>query len=119
MTKKSYDDFADAFYKLKKENGDISYGKISMATGILEATINALANRRRANPPTKETIDKIAKFFHVTPDYFYEWRLKKLLEFMNEKREFVDYCIRQSKKYKKELPEEEVEPELMEKRGTK
>ncbi len=91
MSKKSYEDFANAFYQLKKDNGDISYGKISLATNILEATINALANRRRANPPTKEVLKKIADFFHVTPDFFYEYRLKKLLDYIDNNREFLEY----------------------------
>lgn len=54
MIKKSYEDFVNAFYQLKKDNGDISYGKISLATSILEATINSLANRHRANPLLKK-----------------------------------------------------------------
>lgn len=73
-----------------------------MATSILEATINALANRRRANPPTDEVIKKIADFFHVTPDYFYEYRLKKLLNYIDKNRDFLDYSLKQTKKYKKE-----------------
>ncbi len=71
-----------------------------MATGILEASINALANRLRAKPPADEVIKKIADFY-ITPDYFYEYRLKKLLEFIDGNREFLDDCLRQSKKYKK------------------
>ena len=101
MTNKTYDDFADAFYKLKKENGDISYGKISISLGIVESTINALVNRKRANPPSDEMIKKIAKFFSVKPDYFYEYRLKQLIDFINSNREFLDLCLKHSKKYKK------------------
>ena len=124
--KKTYKDFADALYELKKINGDISYGRISQKTGILEATVNALANRRRANPPKEEVMKKLADLFNVEPDYFYENRLNKLLEIMDKDREFVDYCLRQYKKFrtesiiskaeiaKEELeePEEEVEAEL-------
>ncbi len=90
------------FTSLKKKMEIYLMEKIAMATGILEATINALANRRRANPPSDEVIKKISDFFHVTPDYFYEHRLNKLLCYINNNREFLDYCLKQSKKYKKE-----------------
>ena len=101
MTKKTYEDFANAFYQLKKDNGDISYGKISLSVGILESTINALANRKRAKPPSDEVLKKISNYFKVKPEYFYEYRLKKLLEFIDSNREFLDHCLRHSKKYKK------------------
>ena len=71
---------------------------------MLESTINALANRKRANPPLDEVLNKIAKYFKIKPEYFYEYRLKILLEFIDSNREFLDHCLRQSKKYKKELP---------------
>ena len=119
--KKTYRDFADALFELKKINDDISYGRISQKTGILEATVNALANRRRANPPKEEVMKKLADLFNVEPDYFYENRLNRLLEIMDKDREFVDYCLRQSKKFKKAeveygRPIEEVEEELEEKK---
>jgi len=61
MNKKCYEDFANAFYQLKKDNSDISYGKISISTGILESTINALANRRRSKPPSDEILRHFSK----------------------------------------------------------
>jgi len=101
MSKKDYEDFANAFYQLKIDNNDISYGKISLSIGMLVSTINALVNRKRATPPSDEVIKKIAKFFDVKPEYFYEYRLKKLLEYIDSNREFLDDCIKQSKKYNK------------------
>jgi transcriptional regulator with XRE-family HTH domain len=96
---KTYKDFSDALYELKKINGDISYGRIAQKTGILEATINALANRRRANAPDDDVIQKIADCFNVTADYFYEWRLKKFLEFVDKNRDFLDHCEKIRKGY--------------------
>lgn len=101
MSKITYEDFANAFYQLKKDNNDVSYGKISLSVGILESTINALANRKRARPPSDEVLNKIAKYFKIKPEYFYEYRLKKMLKFTDENREFLDDCLKQSKKYKK------------------
>lgn len=108
MTNKTYDDFADAFYKLKIENGDISYGKISLSIGILESTINALVNRKRANPPSNLVIKKISDFFKVKPQYFYEYRLRQLLEYIDSNREFLDYCLKQINKYKKVITKNDI-----------
>lgn len=105
---RTYKDFGDALWELKKANHDISYGQISRKSGILEATVTALANRRRANPPNDETIKAIAEVFNVRPDYFYEWRFKRFLEFLNEHRDFLDHCEKVKKGYvpmtKKEEP---------------
>lgn len=45
---------------------------------------------------------KLADLFNVEPDYFYENRLNRLLEIMDKDREFVDYCLRQYKKFRTE-----------------
>jgi transcriptional regulator with XRE-family HTH domain len=116
MSDKTYKDFAEAFYQLKKKNYDISYGRIAQKTGILEATVNALANRRRANPPEDDIMAKIADCFNLTPDYFYEWRLKRFLEFLDENREFLDTCIKMARGYnakaKKEFEAESQKKEI-------
>jgi len=59
MSKKTYEDFANAFYQLKIDNNDVSYGKISLSIGVLESTINALVNRKRSRPPTDKVIKKL------------------------------------------------------------
>jgi len=102
MKNQTYKDFNDALIELKHINNDISYGKISMATGILESTLNALANRRRAHPPSDEIIKKISTFFKISPDYFYEYRLSRLLKIIDKNRDFLDYCLKQTASYKKE-----------------
>ena len=102
MSKKSYEDFANTFYQLKVDHDDISYGKISLSVGILESTLNALVNRKRSKPPTDKVIKKIADYFQVKSEYFYEYRLKQLLQYIDSNREFLDDCLKQSKKYKKE-----------------
>jgi len=98
---RNYKDFCDALYELKKKNYDISYGRIAKKTGLLEATVTALANRRRANPPDDNVIIKIAEAFNVKPEYFYDWRLKRFLEFVNDNREYLDHCEKESRKFKK------------------
>ena len=68
MSNKTYEDFANAFYQLKKDNNDVSYGKISLSIGILESTINALANRKRANPPSDANSGLSGHLFRIYPD---------------------------------------------------
>ena len=104
MSKKTYEDFANAFYQLKIDNNDVSYGKISLSIGVLESTINALVNRKRSRPPTDKVIKKIADYFNVKPEYFYEYRLKQLLHYIDNNREFMDDCLKQSKKNEKYSP---------------
>lgn len=96
---KTYKDFGEAVYELKKKNYDISYGRIARKTGLLEATVNALINRRRANPPEDEVMKKIADCFNVPPQYFYEWRLKRFLEYLNNNRELLDDCEKTMRKF--------------------
>ena len=105
---RSYKDFADAMFELKKANYDISYGRIAHKTGLLEATVNALANRRRANPPSEDVMLKIAECFNVKPEYFYEWRLTKFLKFLDENRDFLDHCEKLKKNYQ---PQSEAKKE--------
>jgi hypothetical protein len=54
---------------------------------------------------------EFADFFHVTEDYFYEYRLKRMLEFLDKNREFLDHCEKESRKYKKGLSPTESEHE--------
>lgn len=46
---RTYKDFGDALFELKKKNYDISYSRIAKKTGLFESTVNALFNRRRGN----------------------------------------------------------------------
>ncbi len=124
MKSKTYKDFGDAFLELKENFPDISYGKIARELEITDSYAWNLPNRRRRSPIPRKYLINLAEIFRVKPIYFYEFRLQELLEFINNNRRFLDYCLRQSKKFKKveveyDRPIEEVEEELEEakKRG--
>ncbi|MBA7582270.1 hypothetical protein ES708_24198 [subsurface metagenome] len=124
MKSKTYKDFGDAFLELKENFPDISYGKIARELDITDSYAWNLPNRRRRSPIPRKYLINLAGIFRVKPIYFYEFRLQELLEFIDRNRRFIDYCIRQSKKFKKveveyDRPIEEIEEELEEKRGTK
>ena len=117
MKSKTYKNFGDAFLELKENFSDISYGKIARELEITDSYAWNLPNRRRKSPVPKKMLIKLAEVFRVKPIYFYEFRLQELLEFINNNRRFLDYCLRQSKKFKKVeveygRPIEEVEEEL-------
>jgi len=119
MKSKTYKDFGDAFLELKDMFSNISYGKIARELEITDSYAWMLPNRRRKSPVPKKILIDLAEVFHVKPSYFYEFRLQELLEFINGNRRFLDYCLRQSKIFKKVeveygRPIEEIEEELEE-----
>jgi transcriptional regulator with XRE-family HTH domain len=117
MKNKTYKNFGDAFLELKECFPTISYGKIARELDITDSYAWNLPNRRRKAPIPKRMLIELAKIFKVKPSYFYEYRLQELLEFIDNERRFLDYCLRQSKKFKKVetefgRPIEEIEEEL-------
>jgi len=119
MKNKTYKDFGDAFLELKEIFPDVSYGKIARELEITDSYAWNLPNRRRRSPIPRKYLISLAKVFRVKPDYFYEFRLQGLLAFIDNNRRFLDYCLRQSKKFKKVeveygRPMEEIEEELEE-----
>lgn len=89
MKGKTYDDFGEAVDKLRV-NADLSYDRMALEIGIPHSYLYNMINKRRISPPKDKIIKKIADFFHVRPEYFYEWRKKRFLEFVNENRKFLD-----------------------------
>ena len=117
MKNKTYKNFGDAFLELKEMFPSISYGKIARELEITDSYAWNLPNRRRTSPIPKKILVELAKVFKVKPSYFYEYRLQELLYFIDINRRFLDYCLRQSKKFKKVeveygRPIEEIEGEL-------
>lgn len=114
--RKTYKDFGEALDELRVES-DLSYEQFSIQINdvikpkksITTSNIYAIINRRNASAPDNKMIEELAQFFNIKPEYFYEYRLRKLLEFINDNREFLDYCNKeQSKWLKKETQEAEA-----------
>jgi len=108
---KTYLDFGVAMDELRKKAG-VSFDTMSFKIGIAQSYLWGLANRRRANMPKEELIEKIADYFSLPPSYFYEWRLRKFLDFIDKNRDFLDHCLRQAKRLHREVsakPEETIE----------
>ncbi len=104
-TYKKYTDksFYIAFKDLK-EKLNLSLGQIAIKTGLSKSFLSDIANNK-VLPPKDEFIEKIARALGVEPEYFFEYRKRRLSEFCEENRGFLDICLEQSKKYKKEQEE--------------
>jgi transcriptional regulator with XRE-family HTH domain len=108
--KKTYKDFGDALDTLRVQ-ADLSYDRLSLGLGIANSYVYHMINRRTKNAPSDEIIKKIADYFHLEPEYFYEYRLRRMLEFLDSNREFLDHCEKESKKYSKDSPTPPVKKE--------
>ena len=102
----TYKDFGEALDELRVEY-NYSYDRLALKLGIANSYVYHMINRRTKSAPSNEIMEKVAKFFGLEPEYFYEYRLRKLLETFNENREYVDYCIKEFSKWiKKESKNE-------------
>lgn len=113
---KSYEDFEKAYYKLyyaEKIKSGLSFSKIAKKTDIIETTVTALASRRRKDPPSYEQMEKIAGVFNLEPEYFYDYRWKKVMDYLDKNRKFLDVVERVMKKYKKEFGNNKENPKTV------
>ncbi len=101
--KKTYKSFGEALDELRVE-AELSYDRLSLKVGITQSYLYYIINRRANSAPNNKIIEKVAKFFGVEPDYFFEYRLRKMIDYVNDNREFLDHCEKESKKFKKGLP---------------
>ncbi len=58
---------------------------------------------KAGNLPKYGTIKLFAGYFSLDPSYFYEWRLKKLLDFIDKNRRFLDVLDELMIKYKERI----------------
>lgn len=111
MSEKTYKNFGDAVDELRMKAG-LSYDRMSLEISIAQSYLYHIINRRKASAPKDEIIKKIADFFHISPYYFFEYRLRRLEDYINEDRKFLDHCLRQAKRIDKKIsdgPEETIE----------
>jgi len=92
-------DFYLAFRDLKKKQ-NLSLGQISIRTGLSKSFLSDIMNNK-VLPPKDEFIEKIAKAFGVDPDYFFEYRIRRLTDFIYENRDFLGECLKGKLDYQK------------------
>ena len=108
--KKTYKDFGLILEELK-DDSEVSYEKMGITIGMNPSTLQRMAKIRAVKLPEYEVMEKVAKFFHLDPTYFYEYRLRKVLDYINNNRKFLDIVERAMKKYKVEEVHERAEIE--------
>jgi len=109
--KKTYEDFGIILEKLKNENGS-AYERMGIEINMNPSTLQRMAKTRAVKLPEYEVMEKVARYFHVEPYFFYEYRLRKLLDFIDKDRKFLDHCLRQAKRVDRKVsakPEETIE----------
>jgi len=111
MIKKTYKDFGEAIEELR-QNSRISYDTVAFGIRRAQSYVYGICTRRKRLMPSYEQMKEFSDFFHVPEDYFYEYRLRRILEFLDKNREFLDHCEKESRKFKKgvsPIPSEHVE----------
>jgi len=98
--KKSYKDFGLAIEDLRQRDG-ISYDTIAFGIRRAQSFVYSICNRRVKSLPKDDVIKEFADYFNVDLSYFYEYRLKGLLEFIDKNREFLDHCEKEQHKWLK------------------
>ena len=98
--KKTYKTFGEAVDGLRVE-ADLSYDRFSLGVGIANSYLYHIINRRQKTAPKDDIIKKIATFFHVEPEYCFEYRLRKHVEMLEKTPKLLDKCEELLKKPKK------------------
>ena len=71
-------DFGDALKELLEER-ELSYGQMAVKIGSSATYINDFI-KKKLLPPRNEVIEKIAKALSIKPEYFKEYRSRRLAE---------------------------------------
>ena len=89
--KKTYKTFGEAVDELRVDAG-LSYDRFSLNVGIANSYLYHIINRRQKTAPKDDIIRKIATFFKLEPEYFFEYRLRKFVERIEKNPKLLDDC---------------------------
>lgn len=102
MNKKlTYKNFGEALDNLRIEK-DLSYDRLGLSIGMTSSYLYSIINRRIASAPKDKIIEKISSFFHLEPEYFFEYRLRKHIENLEKNPQLLDKCEELLQKPKKD-----------------
>jgi transcriptional regulator with XRE-family HTH domain len=87
-------------FKDLKEKLNLSLGHIAIKTGLSKSFLSDIMNNK-VLPPKDEFIERIALVLEVEPDYFFEYRLRRLTEFIRENRDFLDEYMERKLEYER------------------
>ncbi len=87
------EDFGDALKDIMGKR-ELSYNQLSYKCGLSGQYLNQIVNRKSL-PPKDENLLKIAKALEIEPEYFFEYRLRKLFNLLNDTREYLDPFLKE------------------------
>jgi len=96
--KKTYKCFGEALDDLRVES-DLSYDRLALKLDIANSYVYHIINRRSKSAPSNEIIEKIAGKFGLEPEYFFEYRLRKMIAYVEDNKKFLDHCENLMRKY--------------------
>ena len=77
-----------------------SYDYIGKKVGCSRQFISQIINKE-VLPPKDEYIEKIAKAFEIEPDYFMEYRIRRISEYLSKDKDYLEECYNKIKPKKK------------------
>ena len=89
----THKDFADALFELKQDTG-LSYMQIAVKARLSDTYLINIVNRKNL-APNNENIKKIAKALRIEPEYFFEYRLRRLINLLKSNREYLDLFLKE------------------------
>ena len=85
------EDFGDALIGLISEK-KFTYGQVGSMSKLSATYIFDIA-KKKVQPPKDENLIKIAKTLGVKPEYFFEYRLRRLINLISDNREYLDLFL--------------------------
>lgn len=93
------EDFGNALKDIMRKR-ELSYNQLSYKCGLSGQYLNQIVNRKSL-PPKDENLIKIAKALEIEPEYFFEYRLRILINLLNDAREYLDPFLKEIKSSQK------------------
>lgn len=86
--KKTYKKFCEALDTLRVDK-DLSYDRLALFIKFPSSYTYSIINRRHSAPKNR-IIEQIAKSFNIEPEYFLEYRIRKLVTKIEEEPKILD-----------------------------
>jgi len=108
MINKSYKNFGQTLENLRIK-AELSYLRLGLGMSYNSKYGNkyhgdnwtqTYCKFRPGRIPKKKIMEEFADYFHLSPYYFYEYRLIKLLKILDQNRKFLDKLEKSMAKYR-------------------
>ena len=86
------EDFSDALKGLMHEK-KLSYNQLAYKCKLSPQFLQQIVTKK-VLPPKDKFVKVIAKSLNVEPEYFFEYRLRKLINLLKDNREYLDLFLR-------------------------